>query len=239
MGNSEKKKHMTLLRGVMERRKTDTVFKMKLSLLPGGVINILYVTTKLLAGIASRSFWFIALSAYYALLLSIRFYLLGHIRKNDLGKHTELELKKAKNCGILLLAMSLALGVIVFFMTYLNRGYRYPGLLIYVMGGYSLYSVTTATVSLFRHKSFGSPITVTTRVVKLTAALVSFLSLETAIIAELGSAVTPYVRRRLIGFTGSSVCAIVLAMSVMMIIYAGRRMTACDKEILGEAAKEK
>ncbi len=226
-------KRKSFIRRIWERRRRDRVFRIKLSLVVGGTVNLAYVGVKLFAGVLSRSFFLVALAIYYALLFSLRFYLLGHMRKQDPGDCLLSELKRARNCGVLLFVMGLALSVIVFFMVYLDRGYLYPGILIYVVGGYTVYSVTTAAVSLFRHGKSVTPVVATTKVVKLTAALVSFLALETAILARMGGRISPHLRRGILGGTGGGICLAVLFMSVLMISSASRKLRRFENKTDG------
>ncbi|MBQ4326797.1 MAG: hypothetical protein IJC32_00085 [Clostridia bacterium] len=206
---------------------------MKLSLFGGGAVNLAYVGIKLFAGVASNSFFLISLSAYYALLFSLRFYLLGHIRKKNPGDCLLSELKRARNCGVLLFVMGLALSVIVFFVVYLNRGYRYPGILIYAVGGYTVYSVTSAFFELFLHGKNATPVEATTGIVKLTAALVSFLALESAVFERLGGSVSFGSRRIILGTTGGGICLAVLSMSVLMISRAHRKLRRFNEKTDG------
>ena len=227
------RKRKNVIRHVWERRRYDRVFRIKLSLFAGGAINLAYVGIKLAAGVISHSFFLIALAIYYALLFSLRFYLLGHIRKKDPGSCLLSELKRSRSCGVLLFVMGLALSVIVFFMVYLNRGYRYPGILIYAVGGYTVYSVVSAAVSFYRHGKTATPVVATTEVVKLTAALVSFLALETAIFDRLGSSISPHLRQILLGATGGGICLAVLSMSVLMISRAHRKLRRFNEKTDG------
>lgn len=227
------RKKKNLIGRIFEKRRRDRVFRMKLSLFGGGVVNLAYVGIKLAAGLISHSFFLVALAVYYALLFSLRFYLLGHIRRQDPGSCLLSELKRSRNCGVLLFFMGIALSVIVFFMVYLDRGYRYPGILIYAVGGYTIYSVTSAAVSLFRHGKKVSPVEATTGVVKLTAALVSFLALETAIFERLGGAVSADSGRIILGTTGGGICLAVLSMSVIMISSSSRKLRRLNNKTDG------
>ncbi len=143
------------------------------------------------------------------------------------------ELRRARNCGALLFVMGLALSVIVFFVVYLNRGYRYPGILIYAVGGYTVYSVTSAFTELFLHGRNATPVEATTGIVKLTAALVSFLALESAVFERLGGFVSSGSRRVILGTTGGGICLAVLSMSVLMISRAHRKLQLLNNKTDG------
>ena len=60
---------------------------------------------------------------------------------------------------------------------------------------------------------------------RLTAALVSMLSLETAMLAQFGGN-QPEFRRFMTGASGGAVCVFVLGMAVYMIVHASRKLKA-------------
>ncbi|MDE6031600.1 MAG: hypothetical protein K2G32_08275, partial [Oscillospiraceae bacterium] len=96
-------------------------------------------------------------------------------------------------------------------------GFDYPGLLIYAMAMYSFYSVITAVINLVKFRKHGSPLLSAAKAVNLVAALVSILSLETAMLAQFGGDNDPLFRKAMTGATGGGVCTIVIAMAAYMI----------------------
>ena len=62
------------------------------------------------------------------------------------------------------------------------------------------------------------------KVISLVAALVSILSLETAMLARFGSEDDPLFRKVMTGATGCSVCVIVLGMALFMIVKASKQL---------------
>lgn len=129
----------------------DVRFRTELALYGGLFINFLYIAVKLFSGIYYRSVWFISLAVYYILLEVMRFILLHKNRNSVMNMETEL--KRYKLCGIMLLIMNQALAGIVIFMVHQNKGFDYPGLLIYAMAAYSFYSVITAVVNLVKFRN--------------------------------------------------------------------------------------
>ena len=199
-----------------ERFFGDVRFRSGVALYQGFFINLLYIAMKMFSGIYYRSVWFISLAFYYILLAVMRFMLLRSGKKKT-GRTTALEeLYRYRMCGITLLIMNLALAGIVIFMVQQNRGFDYPGLLIYLMALYSFYSVITAVINLVRFRKHGSPIMSAAKAINLVAAMVSILSLETAMVARFSSDAEEF-RRIMTGATGGGVCVIVLGMAVFMI----------------------
>ncbi|MDE7399221.1 MAG: hypothetical protein K2N06_06800 [Oscillospiraceae bacterium] len=194
----------------------DVRFRTELSLYWGLLINFLYIGMKLFSGIYYRSLWFVALAGYYILLAVMRFILL-HRGKNKRKISKESEIKRYRMCGITLLIMNQALAGIVIFMVYQNKGFDYPGLLIYAMAAYSFYSIIIAVINLVKFRKHGSPLLSAAKVINLVAAMVSILSLETAMLAQFGGDDDPLFRKAMTGATGGAVYTIVIGMAVFMI----------------------
>lgn len=193
----------------------DIRFRTQLSLYSGLFINLLYIAMKLFSGIYYHSVWFISLAAYYILLAVMRFILLHKSKKTEMT--LEMEFKRYRLCGIVLLVMNEALIGIVIFMVFQNKGFDYPGLLIYAMATYSFYSVITAVVNLVKFRKHGSPLLSAAKVINLVAAMVSILSLETAMLAQFGGDNDPFFRKAMTGATGGGVCIIVIGIAVFML----------------------
>lgn len=202
----------------------DVKFRAEVSLGIGFTINLLYIVMKLVSGIYYRSTWFVALAVYYTLLAVMRLLLLCRGRWTENKMQLELELRRYRLCGYVLLVMNLALSGIVVFMVRYDRGYEYPGTLIYAMAAYSFYTVIIATINVIKFRRHGSPILSAAKAISLVAALVSILSLETAMLAQFGGEDNPLFRKIMTGATGGSVCVIVLGMAVFMIVKASKQL---------------
>ena len=198
---------------VGEKYMTDVRFRAGISLYQGFFINLLYIVMKLISGIMYRSTWFIALAVYYILLAVMRFLLVRRLNVQDEAA----ELRRYRLCGIMLLFMNQALTGIVVFMVRQNRGFDYPGLLIYAMAAYAFYAVAIAVIDIVKTRRHKSPILSAAKAINLVAALVSILSLETAMLARFGGDDDPLFRRVMTGATGGGVCTIVIGMAVYMI----------------------
>lgn len=199
---------------------TDVRFRVEISLFFSVMINLLYIVMKLISGIIYRSTWFIALAIYYALLAAMRILLVQHVRIQD----RESELRRYRLCGCLLLIMNQALAGIVVFMVTQNRGFNYPGLLIYAMAFYSVYAVVTAIVNMVKTRRYQSPILSAAKAINLVAALVSLLSLETAMLARFAGNDSSRFRRVMLGVSGGIICSVDIAMAVFMIWRANKSL---------------
>lgn len=205
---------------VGEKFLTDIRFRTGLMLYKGFFINLLYIVMKLISGIYYRSTWFVSLAAYYALLAVMRLILARRVGVQN----EELELRRYRLCGIMLLFMNQALAGIVIFMVHQNKGFDYPGLLIYAMALYAFYAVITATVDMIKTRRHKSPILSAAKAINLVAALVSILSLETAMLAQFGGDDDPLFRKVMTGATGGGVCTIVIFMAIFMIARANKNL---------------
>lgn len=82
-----------------------------------------------------------------------------------------------------------------------------------------------AVVNLVRDRKSGSPVMAAARGVNLAAALVSMLSLETAMLTQFNDGSKgAFFRRAMIGSTGGAVCVLVTVMGLYMVIHAARRI---------------
>lgn len=201
---------------LLNRYFSEDVFRAEAALYQGFLINLAYTGIKLFSGIYYKSIWFITLAVYYFLLSVMRFSLLHH--KNSKWRRYRL-------CGIILLFMNQALVGIIILAVHENSSFEYPGMLIYIMALYAFYAAITAVVNVVKFRKYGNPILSAAKVIDLTAALVSILSLETAMLTQLGSAGDTGFRLIMTAATGVGVSAIVLGMAVYMIAHA----TKCIK----------
>lgn len=201
---------------IIKRYFQDIRFRTEISLYQGLFINLLYISIKMFSGIYYRSFWFISLAIYYILLAIMRLLLVRQGKKRTGRTHVEEEIHRYRMCGIVLLMINQALAGIVIFMVHQNRGFDYPGLLIYLMALYAFYAVISAVINLVKFRKHGSPVMSAANAIRFVAALVSVLSLETAMLARFGGDDESF-RAIMTGATGGGVCAIVIGTAIYMI----------------------
>lgn len=208
---------------------TDLPFRMHISLYLSLGINLLYAVLKSFLGLYYGSAWFISFGVYYALLALMRFMLLRHARRNAFGAELVQEHRRCRLCGIFLLLMNIALSGVVVMMVRNDEGFEYPGYLIYVMAMYAFYATISALVNMVKFRKYQSPVLSAAKAVSFAAALVSLLSLETAMLSQFGDG-DLLLRRLMTGATGAGVCTVVLAMAVYMIAAATVRLKNMEQE---------
>lgn len=215
----------------VKRYFNDLSFKTHVSLYVSLGINVIYAILKFVSGLYYHSFWFGTLAVYYILLALMRFLLLRHVHKNTLGQNMHLELKKYRICGMILGLMNIASTGEVILVVSKNEGFEYAGYLIYIMAMYAFYSVISAVVNVVKYKKINSPVISASKMISLVSALVSMLSLETAMLAQFNTEKGPVFRQIMTGATGGSVCLIVLAMSLYMILHSTKEIQKYKIEI--------
>lgn len=200
----------------------EDLFRAEAALYQGFLVNFLYAGIKMLSGILYRSVWFVTLAVYYILLAVMRAALLHYVRRA--GKSKVSEWKRYRLCGIILLFMNIALAGIVILVVYQNSGFEYPGMLIYIMAMYAFYATIMAVRNVVKFRRYGSPVLSAAKAINLTAALVSMLSLETAMLTQFGAAEDPLFRQIMTAATGTGISMTVLGMAVFMIVHSTRKL---------------
>lgn len=198
----------------------DVSFKIQLSLYLSLGLNILYAAMKFAFGFWYHSVWFGTLAVYYFLLAVMRFLLLHHVGRKGFGTDFKEELRRYRLCGIILMFMNIALTGVVVLVIRKHEGFQYAGYLIYLMAMYAFYNIITAVMNVIKYRKYRSPVMSAAKVVNLAAALVSMLSLETAMLAQFGSTDSEQFRRIMTACTGAGVCTLILGTALYMIWHA-------------------
>lgn len=213
---------------LVNRYLKEDMFRAEAALYQGFIINFLYAGVKMFSGIRYKSVWFATLAVYYILLALMRVSLLHYVRKAGGDKSSEW--LRYRLCGIILLFMNFALSGIVILVVYRNSGFEYPGMLIYIMAMYAFYAAIMAVHNVIKFRKYGSPVMSAAKVISLTAALVSMLSLETAMLTQFGSADDPMFRQIMTASTGAGISIMVLGMAVFMIVRSTKQLKQIRQE---------
>lgn len=200
------------------RYMSDGVFRTHISLYTSLAVNLLYVGLNVLSYMLYDSMWFVVLAAYYTILAIMRFVLVRYVREIGIGTNRLGELKSNVVCSGILLSVNFALSAAVLMILYQDKGVEYHGILIYVMAAYTFYMTTLAIVNLVKYRKYNSPVVTTTKVISLCVALVSMLTLETAMFSQFGQDMAPENQRLIIILTGAGVSIAVVTMSIYMMV---------------------
>lgn len=212
------------------RYMTDVVFKTHVSLYRSLVINLLYVVLNLVSGLLYKSVWFTILAVYYIILSVMRFLLARFVRGTGIGQDRLGELRRSRLCAWILMLVNVALSGAVMMMMYQGRGSEYAGMLIYVMALYTFYITVSAVINLFKYQKYQSPVISATKVIDLTAALVSMLNLETAMFAAFGGDMAAESQRLMIALTGAGISIVVITLALYTVCRATREIRALNTE---------
>lgn len=209
----------------VHRYLTDIPFKTHVSLYLSLGLNLIFVVMKLFYGVRYQSVWFGTLAVYYMMLAGMRFLLLQHVRRNAIGKELISELRQYRLCGIILMLMNIALLGVVVLVVLDNESFNYAGYLIYVVAMYAFYNVISAVRDMVKYRKYNSPVMSASKSVKLATALVSMLSLETAMLMQFNDKEAgESFRQVMTGATGGAVCGIVLVMAIVMIVKSTKQL---------------
>ena len=203
---------------------TDRVFRTNVSLSVSFVISMLYVGLNLWSWHMLKSYWFTVLAVYYSVMAVMRFLLVRYVRIQKIGTNILGEWKRSRICACILLLINLSLSGAVLMILYQQKGYDYPGIMIYVMALYTFYALTMSIVDIVKYRKMGSPVMSTAKIVSLSAALVSMLNLETAMFAQFGADMAPEHQRIFIILTGAGVSITVVTLSVILIVNANKEI---------------
>mgnify|MGYP003312052283 CR=1 FL=1 len=195
----------------------EATFRANMSLQLSLLANVLYVGVNIFFYAVNRSMWFVILAVYYTILVIVRLILVKYVSKDAMGSNHLGELRMNAICSAILLTVNIVLSGAVLMILYQDKGFTYNGVLIYVMALYTFYTTIHAIVTLVKYRKLNSPVMTTIRAIQLFAALVSMLSLETAMFSQFGQDMALEHKRLMIILTGAGVSITVLIMSVYMI----------------------
>lgn len=200
----------------------------KVSITISLILNFIYGLLKLIAGIYYKSEWFITFAVYYLLLWFIKSSLMAHVKKHDFGVFLKKEYKKLKETGIILLVLNIVLSGMIILIIKQDQDIIYPGYIIYLVALYDFYLIITAFINVFKYRKKSSPVLISSKCINLTVAMISIISLETAMISEFGSG-NHHFKLIMTSSTGLGVCLINSIMAVYMIIKAKKYLKNIDK----------
>ena len=199
---------------------SDVQYRTSLSLYLSTGVNLLYAGLHLWTGLHQASIWFYALAAYYAMLALMRFFLLKETHIREPGKDRFREYLHYRLIAVLLLVLNLALGVICAYVVIENRGFAHHEIVTIAMAAYTFWSLGMAIVSIFRYRRYRSPVLSASKHISLASALVSMLSLETAMFASFGADSDPSLRFWITACSGAAIFITILALAVYMLYLA-------------------
>ena len=224
----------------------DARLRTVLTTLPGMGLNLIYAVFNGIVGIVNHSAWCGSLSAYYILLCVMRLLSVSYAGKiysekrkwkklqsnqkdeqkkdNSIKMYTLRSWRVYHNCGIMLSVTSIALGGAVIMLVSGEGGKTYPGVLIYAVAAYTFYKLIVAVRNVIVARKRDSALLRTLRNISYADALVSMLSLQTALFAAFGQdseELIPLMN----ALTGTAVCLMIFILGILMVYKSKRTKT--------------
>lgn len=203
--------------------KNNFKLSMKATIIFSFMTNLILGITKLVLGIYYKSFWFITFAVYYLLLCIMRISLLTSNKKVAFGTSLEMEYKKLKQTGFILLFLNIILAGMIILIIHQNQAITYPGYLIYLVALYDFYVIIVSFINIFKYRKRKSPILIASKCINFAVAMISLISLEVAMIEEFGSNTSNF-KQIMTSYTGFGICLINSFMAINIIIRSTKHL---------------
>lgn len=215
---------------LVERYRADVIFKSQVRLYFSIAINLGYIALNVVTFYLYHSSWFLVIAAYYTILFGLCMTLLRFHKKVGFGISRIDDLRITRNCAFVLLTLNLILLIAVEMIIYQDAGYHYKGIVIYFMAIYTFFTSCLAVVNLIRFSKYGNSVVTIIRVAVVAAALVSILTLETALLFQYGSYVEKNVKEMIVVLTGIGIGTIIIGMAMRLISQTSDEIRAIRAE---------
>lgn len=218
------------------RWQEDTRLRVNISLYGTLLWNTLYGIFQLWLGLYHHTFWFTSLGAYYICLAIMRFFLVLHTIKYDVGEKMYRELVRYRACGWVFLVMNFALLLIVFFMIYWNRTFEHHMITAIAMAAYTFTSFTLAIINVVKYRKYNSPVLSASKAISFASACVSMLTLTSTMLTTFSDGTMGELEKKMmLGGVGIAVSCVVLVMALCMIVIGTKKINSLKTE--GENGK--
>lgn len=182
-------------------------------------INVLWACANAALGLWYASAWFVSLAVWYLLLAVMRALLIRSARSTAHNVHVTLRI-----CGIMLMAIMLALSGVVLLVMKREGGFSYPGYTIYLVALYAFYTLAVSIVNFARRHRSTNPLRHGETSINLAVALVSMFSLQIAMYSSFGTGSDAALQFQMIAATGAVVCCIVLVLGLLLVVRSTQKL---------------
>lgn len=213
----------------------DAWFRAEASVRLSVTINVFYSLYQTIQALRYRRVWFMALAIYGIMITTTRLIILRYLRPDAEDGREELE--RYRNCGYLMIMLTFAVGFLALVVNYVGEHPVYPGSMIYVVAGFTCYTVYTSIANLIAYRKLESPLISASKQVSMACALVSLYSLQAAALALYAVDEYAWLRTRL-NLGSAVVIILVIALFAAHIINRASRALA-GKEDLSFVVAEK
>ena len=203
---------------------TDAVFKTQINLACSLALDVLYAGVNILLAVFFSTNWFAIFAVYYTVLSCLRILLFQNLFWKRKRENPLRELKRARFCSGILLTVNLVLSALVLMMLYRPHEFGDMGVLIYVAALYTFSALAVSITGLIRFRKYKSPVLSVSRMINLTAALVSLLILETAMLSQFGGDMPLSMQNIFIAATGAGISIVIIVTALYMILRTTRML---------------
>ena len=190
-------------------------------------LNFAYATANCCVGLATHSWWFITVGAYYTVLAATRFSVFNIKRKANGNYDTELFAKRIT--GILLLVLSFCLIGVNILSAVKERGTKFHEIVMIAIATYTFTKITIAIICLIKSKQSASPITSILRNISFADAVVSICTLQRSMLVSFPG-MTPTEIQLFNILTGTAAWIIVLLLGINLI--GGKHVNMAKSKIV-------
>ncbi len=184
-------------------------------------VNFVYALGNCAVGLLSRSWWFITVGAYYAVLAMARFSVLK-VRRDT-------EQFARRITGILLVALSVCIVGVNILSALKERGTAFHEIVMIAIATYTFTKITIAIIGMVRAKYTASPVLKTLRNIALADACVSIYTMQRSMLQSFPG-LTPGEIQIFNILTGTAVWLIVLFLGINLI--GGKRVDMAKSKIV-------
>lgn len=171
------------------------------------IINMAYSAYHIIFGAVSRSWWFLTIGIYYAILSVVRFAVIRHRGK----KHFIVRFT-----GIMLMVLSLSLVGTVILAYVKDRGTKFHLIVMLAIAVYAFTKMTLATIKWIKARKSASAKQITLRNISFADAFVSIFSLQRSMLVSFDGMTATEIRIMNVA-TGSAVCVIVFLLGLNLV----------------------
>ncbi len=200
--------------------------QIKVALFTALIMNGAYFLFQLGLGIYHNSLWYYSLAGYYLSLGFMRLMLLKYNYKRR-AKTVGDERALYRACGFMFLIINISLFVILGYMIYQNKGFEHHEITAIAMAAYTFYAFTASIVNLVRFKKYRNMFFITSKIVSLSAASVSMITLSAVMLTVFGDGNTALLRSIVLTSLGGLVCTFNTVMAVYMLMNT-KKITATE-----------
>ena len=199
---------------IFERIKYDDAFRIKLFLILSFSFNVVYSIFLFVISQIYSSKWFFVMSIYYGLLSVVRNICLFQINTT---KKSVSKIKILSVCSVFLLLINLVVSTMMFILIHENQAIKYHEIIVIGLATYTFTSLTIAIINCVKYIRKKDYIFSCIKVISLTTASVSMVTLTNTMLATWGGNNT-LLRSIILPILSGVVSIFIIACAIIMMV---------------------